>query len=130
MKRALAVLAVLLFPPTNAKLQQHAPTVDTCRADAAVWGNAQTRTEYFNAETEKTRNGTPNRTPIAQLPVTEIHARQREMYDCQEVDPVRGNSYFDIGNFYYDVQADRWLAFIVRHNLREQFQREDAAGKR
>jgi hypothetical protein len=89
MKRTLAVLAVLLFSPVNVKLQEHAPTADVCRADAAVWGNSQARIDYFNAETAKHTDSTPNRTLIEELPIKEVKARIREMYACFDVDPSK-----------------------------------------
>jgi hypothetical protein len=130
MKRAIAILATLLFSTATARVQEHAPTVEVCRADVAVWANTNAETDYYNAEREWTTNGVPNRTDIEKLPIIEVKARAREMFVCQDVDPTRKESYLDAGRFYHNVQADRWYEFLLRHNLLDQFEQEDAAGKR
>jgi|HubBroStandDraft_2_1064218.scaffolds.fasta_scaffold00464_1 hypothetical protein len=44
------VLLVLVFAAgVNAKPQQHAPTVEVCRADLALWYDENTATEYYKA---------------------------------------------------------------------------------
>jgi hypothetical protein len=130
MKRAIAILALLLFSTASARLQEHAPTVEVCRADAAVWTNVHAETDYYNAELERTTNGVPNRTEMEKLPIIEVRARSREMFQCEDVDPARKESYLDAGRFYHNVQADRWYEFLLRHNLIDQFEQDDAAGKR
>jgi len=101
-----------------------------CRADVAVWGNAQAETDYDKAEGDRIANDAPNRTEIAKLSLEEIKGRIRELAECRDVDPTGEGSYLDTLRFHHGVQADRWRAFIVRHHLLSQFDREDADGRR
>lgn len=130
MRRIAVILGLLLCFPLASLPQQHAPTLQMCRADAAVWGNAQAETDYFNAEAERVTYGTPNPSPIEKLPVTEVKSRMREMGECFEVDPSQQKVYVAVDTFYGSVQGDRWLEFILRHHLMKQFEREDAEGER
>jgi len=130
MHRALTAFALLLFSPLAVQVQEHAPTADVCRADVAVWSSSDLKADYYNAETDSIKNKTPNRNELNLLPLTEIRARMSEMQKCREVDPNREDSYLKAEGFYYDVQAERWYRFLVRHQLLAQFEREDAAGKR
>ena len=45
--------------------QEHAPTVDVCRADRAFWYDAEELIDYLNQETKRKNEGTRNRNPIA-----------------------------------------------------------------
>lgn len=130
MHRAITVFVVLLFSLPTPQVQEHAPTLEVCRADVAIWGNLDTNGEYLKADTESQRNGTPNRTEIARLPIGEIRGRMKEMSQCRHVDPSRDDLYFQTASFYDGVRADRWWHFIVRHGLAAQFEQEDAEGKR
>jgi len=114
----------------NAGAQEHAPTLDVCRADAALWGEIRAEIDYINATAEKMSNSTPNRTEIAKLSLKEVNSRITEMVQCQSVDRESRDSYSKVEDFYVQVESDRWRAFIVRHNLYSQFEREDAEGKR
>lgn len=122
--RSLFFLAALLFAGTISA-QEHAPTVDVCRADAAVWNAAVVN---HNPETSKTK-----------LPYDELAARSNEMHACRSVDPARvGDSssitrmdaYTLLEALYKDEIASRAMNFIARHGLGKQFLAEDAAGAR
>lgn len=130
MKKAATILFLVGMWTSPTRAQQHAPTVDVCRADAALWYSTEAATEYIKAENEHLSNGTRNRTPIAKLGVEEIVARSLEMGDCASVDSDRFNTYHDAQKFYMDVVHDRMASFIYRHHLMEQLKREDARGLR
>ena len=134
MERVGAVLVtVIMFSTHTLNAQEHAPTIDVCRADVAVWANVQTKTDYNNAEANWVRNEVSNRTPIAKLSIKEVIRREDEMSQCMEVDPdkdAKDDSYFNAQSFYHSVLADRWIGFITRHHLMSQLRQEDAAGKR
>jgi hypothetical protein len=110
--------------------QEHAPTVDVCRADRAVWDNTEEETDYVKQETKHVNDGTRNKNPIANLSFREINLRLREMAMCASVDETNLDKYHDISQFYSSVVEDRYRSFIVRHHLMEQFRTEDAAGAR
>ena len=124
----LAALTLLFCTPGFA--QKHAPTVDVCRADVAVWYNTDISTEYYDAQRLWDTDKVPNRTDIAKLPIQEATARQGEMLDCTKVDEEKKEIYFKASDFYYDILADRVMQFMVRHKLWDQFRKEDAAGQR
>jgi hypothetical protein len=110
--------------------QEHAPTVDVCRADRAFWHNAEEETDYLNQETKHINDGTRNRNPIAKLSFKEINLRMSEMSACVSVDEPNLDKYFDMMQFYSGMLEDRYRNFILRHHLIEQFKAEDAAGVR
>jgi hypothetical protein len=128
MKLVLLTMMILVAP--SAFAQTHAPTLEVCRADAALWYNDDMSAEYDKAEAIWISDHVPNRTPTAKLPLKEVIARQNEMYDCARVDESTQNLYFDAGRFYHGVFADRAISFLARHNLMHQFQKEDVAGIR
>ena len=125
------MLVVLIFAVlVNAKPQQHAPTVETCRADVALWYDANAATEYLKAETLHKSDNIKNLTPIAKLQLYEVKARGLELRDCQSVDKPQFENYFEAADFYYIVMVDRYGSFLRRHHLMEQLMREDAQGFR
>jgi hypothetical protein len=121
MKKQLFILALVLLHPGFA--QQHAPTVDVCRADASVWNAA-----VMNL---------PERSK-AKLSVEELGIRQNEMHDCLTVDKSQPAEKSAAQHHTYQLlEADytneiefRAMRFIRRHGLEQQFLREDAAGAR
>jgi hypothetical protein len=127
-------VCVLLFftcaLPLASEPQQHAPTVEVCRADAALWYDRDAATDYLKAETLHKSDNVKNLTPAAKLSLAEVKARATEMFDCARVDEPRYQNYLEAADFYYIVMVDRYGAFIRRHHLMEQMMREDARGLR
>jgi hypothetical protein len=128
-KTSITLAFVLVVAPIGGT-QIHAPSVEQCRADRAVWADSEAIIAYNRAETAHATEGTPNRTEIAKLPLTELEARMKEMANCLRVDGNGFDKYYEAHMFYHSAQADRWLGFIVRHDLQEQMRKEDAAGLR
>ena|ERR1035438_3156931 len=130
-KTVVAVLALLVsvsLSPINA--QQHAPTIEVCRADVAVWGDPQAEIDYEKAEAEWFKNDVPDRTAIAKLSIREMSRRGDEMSQCEKVDPNQEKLYSGMQEFYNDVRRDRYARFLYRHHLMSQLEQEDTAGKR
>jgi uncharacterized protein YtpQ (UPF0354 family) len=123
---ALLIFGVL----ASAKPQQHAPTVEVCRADVALWYDDDSATEYFRAETLHKSDRIKNLTPIAKLSLVEVKARGSEMYDCRRVDKPQSQNYLEAADFYFIVMVDRYAEFLRRHHLMEQLFKEDAQGLR
>jgi hypothetical protein len=121
---------IFLVLTSGVSTQEHAPTVDVCRADQAAWGNKQDQLEYARQELELSKNGTKDTSPAAEPSYEELISRRREMITCANVDPPNAEKYIDVDNFYTAVSGDRFENFIVRHHLMEQFLHEDAAGSR
>ena len=91
----------------------HAPTVEQCRADGALW----IKTDWHT------------------LPMSKIWEMDREIEDCKTVDPIEtshqaGMNYFQIGNAILAEYTVRLMHFVGRHNLQSQFDAEDESGKR
>jgi len=110
--------------------QEHAPTVDVCRADRAAWDDGADQTDYYNQETKHISDGTRNTNPTMKLSLNELSLRIAEMGACEPVDKPNSHEYRDLLGFYDNVIHDRYRRFIVRHHLMEQFKAEDAAGSR
>jgi hypothetical protein len=70
MKTLLLAVAILIAAPTFAR--QHAPTAEVCKADVAVWYDAEMATEYYNAQKALAADKVPNRTGF----------RTRKSQDC------------------------------------------------
>lgn len=128
--KAIVVFFAVLLIATCLSAQDHAPTTEECRADAALWGDREARTEYNESQTAYVRDGTQNKTGIARLPYRAISARMNEMIDCTKVDGQHSDTYDELQKFYFGVIADRWYDFIKRHKLMNQFMQEDEKGMR
>jgi hypothetical protein len=92
---------------------KHAPTVEQCRADAALWfaPNGDVR-------------------QIIMEPAGILNVKQKEMEDCIPVDPKNFEKY-NVGlKAIEDVFYMRYKNFLDRHNLYQKFLDEDAAGER
>jgi hypothetical protein len=143
--RALAVAALIVMAGSAGRSSQHSgvvvptlPTVDECRADSAAWASPELMKEYDYAEEKFLRDGTPNASQIAKLPLREITRRKQETTYCAGIDSERGHNGLGSGEGDYaaahdwlaEIEADRMYHFIVRHNLLNKFRSEDEAGKR
>lgn len=114
----LLLVTFLLFP-FPVQTQQHAPTVDVCRADAAVWER--------------------DLALFKDLSVQELMLRSGEMKNCETVDPDRENDissltryirYQHLESFYRSQGEYRAVNFIIRHGLWKQFEKEDTTDTR
>jgi hypothetical protein len=55
MNRLSIASVFLLLCATTAFGQQHAPTLDVCQADVALWYNVESAIDYLNQETKHIR---------------------------------------------------------------------------
>jgi hypothetical protein len=108
----LCVLLLSLIPSLFS--QDHAPTVEQCRADQRLWA-AQL-------------DGNPE--IVRSLAYYQLNDRMGEMADCVAVDRDREIVYADTAGRFNNRQMVRLLDFVKRHELHDQFIAEDAAGKR
>ncbi|MGA2855399.1 MAG: hypothetical protein ABSE40_00935 [Candidatus Sulfotelmatobacter sp.] len=113
MKR-IPVLAVMLITSWVSGQVDHAPTVAQCQADQRLW--------LSKIEAEGARENLP--------PFDVLGEWNREMLDCQKVDPAHAWNYSATGGEIVAEHATRLVSFLVRHQLWQQFKEEDAAGKR
>jgi hypothetical protein len=117
MKPFLLLFVLLFVLSTHA--QEHAPTVDVCRADAAVWARDLPLFKNLSAH--------------------ELMSRAGEMSDCQTVDGVKEQDvpsliryigYQHLEAFYRSQGEYRAVNFIIRHGLWKQFEKEDTTDNR
>lgn len=112
----LCVLLLSLMPSLPSLFaQDHAPTVDQCRADQRLWSSGDA-----NAFKDAT----------SRLSLRALKQRSDEMGDCFAVDSERSHQYFSLVAAYATELSGRYKDFIDRHNLMAQFLAEDATGKR
>ena len=109
---------------------KHAPTVEVCRADAAVWWSDDVVAEYNKSEEQLASGGKYIPNPAGDLSLKEVSARRREMYDCVQVDKRDAQIYRGAYEFYWGVRMGRYERFIERHGLMDEFLKEDAQGLR
>src|SRR5262245_49722174 len=100
MKKIIVLGLMSLLFAAGMRTQEHAPTVDVCRADRAAWDSSWERADYFDQEAKHANDGTDNTNPIATLPFEEISLRLREMGTCMKVDRQNLNKYYEMGGFY------------------------------
>jgi hypothetical protein len=126
MKTTILALGMLLFVPAL-RTQEHAPTVDVCRADRAVWyGTTDDRFDYLQQARKQFNNEVENNTSqFAKLPLREVSLRMYEMGICEAVDAENRMLYASANDFYRGIEADRDFRFIKRHNLGTQLIAED-----
>ena len=119
-------LPVLLLAPMHlAKSQEPKVTLQQCRVDAdpfikTMLANPNDRTAEFEAHREY----------LKRFPLSEITRRQLEMYDCTTVDPKNSKAYETVALVLDGEETSRYLSFLIRHNLVDQFRAEDANGAR
>jgi hypothetical protein len=109
-----AVVASLAFAHPRQAVE-HAPTVEQCRADRAYW---------MSKIEQPDGRGTAD---VSYDTLTEWH---KEMRKCEVVDPENSDKYYNAMGESYAEQLSRMIDFLNRHNLWQQFDAEDAAGKR
>ncbi|MGA8230441.1 MAG: hypothetical protein WB795_03085 [Candidatus Acidiferrales bacterium] len=120
----LAVLAVA-WP---ARAQEHAPTVETCRADLTAWNGEISG--YWGAGEAKHDSGVPDKSLVSGHSAAELLDRATEMGRCFTVDSPNGPAYEGLEGIYLRIIGDRAQAFINRHRLGRSFYKEDQAGIR
>jgi hypothetical protein len=123
MKTKLAALGCLMFAcgalvaslasgrPTQEV--KHAPTVEQCQADQRLW---QAKLEDSASASSVSYNM--------------LADWADEMKDCAKVDPAGHSLYENVEEEAVDRILVRYLRFLQRHNLLNQFVAEDAAGAR
>src|SRR6266849_2054974 len=131
MKPFLLLFGLLFVVPATGQKHAHAPILEQCKADVAVWGDSGAQLEYSKAQLAFIEDGTPNKTEINKLSMQELTERMSEMVDCmKEVDPVvEAKDYQSVMSFYQNIEGDRAYDFIVRHGLHDRFRVEKKQGK-
>jgi len=132
MRKLVLFVALLVAVPCCA---QEALTLDKCRADAKLWSNSDLQIAYKKAQLEFVERGTKNETEFALIPFKLLIVRTLEMSRCVEIESSSITS--EQSRLYDKAQAfiesainDRYFGFVKRHNLRDQFIKEDEAGER
>lgn len=109
-------LCVFLLSLTPLFGQDHAPTVEQCRADQRLWLSQSDNPELING-----------------LSYYQLNDRMGEMSECVAVDRddlSRVLLYSETASRFNLKQMVRLRNFVKRHELYGQFIAEDAAGKR
>jgi hypothetical protein len=107
------LLMLTLVTAFVAGQMEHAPTVQQCQADERLWMNKIEETNLT----------------IHPDYIT-VNAWFNEMRDCQSVDPANKIKYYNLQSEIVVENAMRLQHFVMRHEMWEQFIKEDAAGKR
>jgi hypothetical protein len=125
---ALFFVSLALSASQRAVSQDHAPTVEQCRADRNLW-SSQMR-DYLQAEGDRMKSGTPNHTEIMKLKLSQLLVRFTEMLHCEAVDPSEASEYYSVVEQLELAHEDRYMLFVQRHKLEAQLFQEDDAGLR
>ena len=114
MKLNVTLCIFLLSLATSLFAQDHAPTVEQCRADERLWSTQLTENPEI----------------IKSLRHDQLNDRTLEMANCAAVDRDRQSVYAETAARFNMKLMVRLLDFIKRHKLLDQFMAEDAAGQR
>jgi hypothetical protein len=99
----------------HAQEVKHAPSVEECRAEQTLWVS---------------RLDEPNDAGIVNVNDSDLNDWSSRMHLCGSVDPELRWQYYYIQRELSEVQTNRLIRFLVRHNLYGQFLAEDAQGNR
>jgi hypothetical protein len=122
MKAFLIVSIVMLSVVANS--QEHSPALEQCRLDFDTYKKLGNFAHPTEAEF------TAQRDYLRRFPLSEINRRIVEMESCMDVDQTHRQDYTDASLLLEGAQRNRYMNFLVRHNLWDQFVAEDAQGKR
>jgi len=132
MRKLVLLVGLLVAVPCWA---QEVLTLDKCHADARLWSNSDMQSAYKKAQLEFWDTGTKNEAEFALIPFKLLLVRDFEMAECVQIESrsitlEQFRIYSSAEMFIESVINDRYLAFVKRHNLRDQFIKEDEAGER
>lgn len=109
--------------------QEHAPTLEQCKADLALWYDKDGALDYLKAQGMRMSDGIKNTSSYNRLTLKLITFRINEMVKCSSVSGKDGG-YADAVDFYSGLRRDRYYWFLVRHHLMGQLEKEDEKGVR
>jgi hypothetical protein len=123
---AILVLPLFLLVSAPAKSQdqiEHAPTPEQCRADAAAWDIP----EHFIFEHDAFEKLV---TLHSDASARVLDARRGELAECEKTDKLHATRYSLGATAYVVAEMIRLGDFMHRHNLMDEFYKEDDQGKR
>jgi hypothetical protein len=92
--------------------QDHAPTVELCRADSKVWDALLVADSH-------------GQTGLIVRTVRQLFTGSREMKQCASVDSNNLNRYAEVVGVLNSAIGERANKFLLRHNLMDKFEEED-----
>lgn len=107
---------------------EHAPTPEQCRADADAWG-IPTPTLLVNTEQQFNRLSSATALDKS-LTANIMDARMKELSVCMRTDKINSPRYAEANRAYAVALLLRMANFMQRHNLTDQFRKEDEQGQR
>ena len=113
--KLVAVAALMLASMVGAQQVQHAPTVEQCRADQALWD------DQINQPASDWAHSVPD------ISARSLYAMFKHMDECQVVDPDQVRKYSQTSHLILIVLGSD---FMIRHSLEDKFFEEDDAGAR
>lgn len=115
--KLVAVMALLLVSMVGQRVE-HAPTVEQCRADQALW--------YDQLEQPSPDWGHS----LPDISARSLYAMADQMTKCVAVDAEQIHKYNHTTQLISLVIGFRRADFMIRHNLEAKFFEEDNAGAR
>lgn len=109
------VALLFLFAASLPAQVENVPTVTQCQADQRLWFS-------------KLQEGHGDSKLIPD--VRTVQQWGRVMMECEKVDPDNRPRYFKVLSALHEVVSQRMSEFLQRHNLFDQFLKEDAEGQR
>jgi hypothetical protein len=120
--RVLAVSMILLIAVASA---EESPTaLKQCRIDLNTYTKLGPLTNPSFAQIKAQKDY------LRAFRLSEISQRLREMGDCMEADPQNEIGYAHVSLSLRQEETSRYVNFLLRHDLWNQFVAEDAQGKR
>ena len=120
--RVFAVSTILLIAFSNA--EESLATLKQCRNDLNTYTKLGPLTNPSFAQIKAQKDY------LRSFRLSELSERLKEMGDCMETDPQNEIGYAHISLSLQQEETSRYVNFVLRHGLWNQFVAEDAQGKR
>ncbi len=120
--RVLTVSMILLIAFASAEESQ--TSLKQCRIDLNTYTKLGPLTNPSFAQIKAQKDY------LRSFRVSEISQRFKEMGDCMEADPQNEIGYARVSLLLQQEETSRYVNFLLRHGLWNQFVAEDAQGKR
>jgi hypothetical protein len=118
------LIASLVLLSVVATSQEHPPALEQCRLDVDTYKKLGNFAHPTEAEFTAQRNY------MTRFPLSEITRRLTEMEGCMEVDRAHRTDYAEASILLATAMNSRYVVFLLRNKLWDQFVAEDAQGHR
>jgi hypothetical protein len=122
--RVCGLISLIALLSMFSQSQEHRPALEQCRLDVTAYSTLGSFAHPTATELEAQTHY------MNRFPSSEISRQTKEMEDCMDVDQGNHKNYEDVSLLLTSGTNNRYMQFLLRHDLWKQFVAEDAQGKR